>query len=83
MSPKCRKQWPRDFRRYRHGKAEPDTDEEQTYRIVGDDEADLPKSHFGNPPIARGLTGKEQDDVVVIKRPAAMWNTKCFKVEYL
>ncbi len=37
---KMPKQWPRDFRwRYRHGVLNLDTDEEQTYRIVGDDEA--------------------------------------------
>lgn len=57
-----------------------DTDEEQTYRIVGDDEADFKQNLISvNSPIARGLIGKEQDDVVVIKRLAAMWNTKCLK----
>lgn len=39
-----------------------------TYRIVGDDEADFKKNLISvNSPMARGLIGKEQDDVVVIK----------------
>lgn len=46
-----------------------DSDEEQTYRIVGDDEADFKQNLISvNSPIARGLIGKEEDDVVVIKR---------------
>ncbi|WP_369677703.1 transcription elongation factor GreA, partial [Klebsiella pneumoniae] len=36
-----------------------DTDEEQTYRIVGDDEADFKQNLISvNSPIARGLIGK-------------------------
>ena len=47
-----------------------DSDEEQTYRIVGDDEADFKQNLISvNSPIARGLIGKEEDDVVVIKTP--------------
>ncbi|MCE1631378.1 transcription elongation factor GreA, partial [Enterobacter hormaechei] len=46
------------------------TDEEQTYRIVGDDEADIKENLISvNSPIARGLIGKEVDDVVIIKTP--------------
>lgn len=53
-----------------------DTDEEQTYRIVGDDEADFKQNLISvNSPIARGLIGKEQDDVVTIRTPGK-WNTK-------
>ncbi len=53
-----------------------DTDEEQTYRIVGDDEADFKQNLISvNSPIARGLIGKEQDDVVTI-RTRVKWNTK-------
>lgn len=54
-----------------------DTDEEQTYRIVGDDEADFKQNLISvNSPIARGLIGKEQDDVVTIRTPVGKWNTK-------
>jgi hypothetical protein len=54
-----------------------DTDEEQTYRIVGDDEADFKQNLISvNSPIARGLIGKEQDDVVSSVHRAAKSNTK-------
>ncbi|MGL4919022.1 MAG: transcription elongation factor GreA, partial [Plesiomonas shigelloides] len=47
-----------------------DSEEELTYRIVGDDEADFKQNLISvNSPIARGLIGKEQDDVVVIRTP--------------
>ncbi|ECA8751088.1 transcription elongation factor GreA [Salmonella enterica subsp. enterica serovar Newport] len=61
-----------------------DTDEEQTYRIVGDDEADFKQNLISvNSPIARGLIGKEQDDVVVIKTPGGDVEYEVLKVEYL
>ncbi|MDP1039539.1 GreA/GreB family elongation factor, partial [Klebsiella pneumoniae] len=47
-----------------------DTVEEQTYRIVGDDEADFNQNLISvNSPIARGLICKEQDEVVTIRTP--------------
>ena len=47
-----------------------DTDEEKTYQIVGDDEADIKLNKISvNSPIARGLIGKEEGDVVVITTP--------------
>lgn len=61
-----------------------DTDEEQTYRIVGDDEADFKQNLISvNSPIARGLIGKEQDDVVVIRTPGGEVEYEVLKVEYL
>ncbi len=61
-----------------------DTDEEQNYRIVGDDEADFKQNLISvNSPIARGLIGKEQDDVVVIKTPGGEVEYEILKVEYL
>ncbi|WP_411900556.1 GreA/GreB family elongation factor, partial [Salmonella enterica] len=36
-----------------------------------------------NSPIARGLIGKEQDDVVVIKTPGGDVEYEVLKVEYL
>ena len=55
-----------------------DSDEEQTYRIVGDDEADFKQNL-----ISRGLIGKEEDDVVVIKTPGGEVEFEVIKVEYL
>ena len=61
-----------------------DNDEEQTYRIVGDDEADFKQNLISvNSPIARGLVGKEQDDVVNIRTPGGDVEFEIIKVEYL
>ncbi|PWC17833.1 transcription elongation factor GreA [Brenneria corticis] len=61
-----------------------DTEEEQTYRIVGDDEADFKQNLISvNSPIARGLIGKEQDDIVVIQTPGGDVEYEIISVEYL
>ena len=61
-----------------------DSEDEVTYRIVGDDEADFKKNLISvNSPMARGLIGKEQDDVVVIKTPGGDVEYEILKVEYL
>ena len=47
-----------------------ETDEESTYQIVGDYEADLESGKISiSSPIARGLIGKSSGDSVVIKTP--------------
>lgn len=47
-----------------------DTDEEVTYQIVGDDEADIKNNKISvSSPIARALVGKEVGDVAVVKAP--------------
>jgi transcription elongation factor GreA len=47
-----------------------DTDESVTYRIVGDDEADVKNNLISvSSPIARALVGKEEGDVVVVRAP--------------
>ncbi|ALB61394.1 Transcription elongation factor GreA [Cronobacter condimenti 1330] len=61
-----------------------DTDEELTYRIVGDDEADFKQNLISvNSPIARGLVGKELDDVVAINTPGGVVEFEIIKVDYL
>jgi transcription elongation factor GreA len=48
-----------------------DTDEAVTYRIVGEDEADVKSNLISvGSPIARALIGKEEGDVVVVKAPS-------------
>jgi transcription elongation factor GreA len=48
-----------------------DTDETVTYRIVGDDEADVKAGKISyQSPIARALISKEIGDVVVVKAPS-------------
>ncbi|MDF7666885.1 transcription elongation factor GreA [Orbaceae bacterium ESL0727] len=60
------------------------TDEEITYRIVGDDEADFKHNLISiNSPIARGLVGKEDGDTVQIKTPGGEVEFDISKVEYI
>lgn len=61
-----------------------DTDEETTYRIVGDDEADFKHNLISiNSPIARGLVGKEDGDTVQIKTPGGEVEFDITKVDYI
>ena len=61
-----------------------ETDQETRYRIVGDDEADIKNNLISvNSPIARGLIGKELDDVVTIQTPAGPKEFEIIEVEYL
>lgn len=61
-----------------------DSEEELTYRIVGDDEADFKQNLISvNSPIARGLIGKEQEDVVVIRTPGGEVEFEILNVQYL
>lgn len=47
-----------------------DTDEEVTYTLVGEDEADVRNGKISySSPIARGLIGKEEGEVAHIKTP--------------
>ncbi|AWH89232.1 transcription elongation factor GreA [Limnobaculum parvum] len=61
-----------------------ETEEDVVYRIVGDDEADFKQNLISiNSPMARGLVGKEADDVVVIKAPSGDIEFEILNVEYL
>ncbi|MBY6063458.1 transcription elongation factor GreA [Pseudidiomarina sediminum] len=60
------------------------TDKEVTYRIVGDDEADI-KQHMisVNSPISRALIGKQIDDVAQVNTPNGEVEYEVVSVEYL
>ncbi|OOF53679.1 transcription elongation factor GreA [Rodentibacter trehalosifermentans] len=61
-----------------------DTDEEVTYQIVGDDEADIKSGLISvNSPIARGLIGKELDDMVNIITPGGNVEFEIIEVNYV
>ena len=48
-----------------------DTEEEVTYQIVGDDEADIKEARISiSSPIARALIGKEEGDEVSVQVPS-------------
>ncbi|MFP3036734.1 MAG: transcription elongation factor GreA [Arsenophonus sp. ER-BJ3-MAG3] len=60
------------------------TDEDQVYRIVGNDEANIKENLISiNSPIARGLIGKTVDDVIFITTPSGEIKYKILKVEYI
>lgn len=61
-----------------------DTDDEVTYRIVGDDEANIKENLISvNSPIARGLVGKSEGDEVGITTPAGVTDFEIVAVEYI
>ena len=59
-------------------------DTEVTYKIVGDDEADVKKQKISvNSPIARALIGKEVGDIVVVNTPSGSIEYEIDAVEHL
>ncbi len=61
-----------------------DTEEQKTYQIVGDDEADFKINKISvNSPIARGLLGKNEGDEAKIQTPNGEVEYEVVKVEYL
>jgi transcription elongation factor GreA len=55
-----------------------------TYRIVGDDEADIKEGRISvSSPIARALIGKEVGDVVVVQAPSGPLEYEILAVHYL
>ncbi len=61
-----------------------DTDEESTYRIVGEDEADIKANLISvTSPIARGLIGKMEGDEVSITTPGGTTDFEITAVEYI
>ncbi|TQV88996.1 transcription elongation factor GreA [Aliikangiella coralliicola] len=61
-----------------------DTDEEVTYQIVGDDEADLKLNKISvNSPIARALIAKDEGDITVVKTPSGDVEYEIVEVKYI
>lgn len=61
-----------------------DTDEEVSYKIVGEDEADVKNNRISvGSPIARALIGKEEGDVVVVKAPSGDIEYEIDEVQHL
>ena len=59
-------------------------DARQSYRIVGEDEADIKQGKVSvNSPIARALIGKSEGDVVEVKAPSGAVEYEIDKVEHL
>ncbi|AGH81769.1 transcription elongation factor GreA [Psychromonas sp. CNPT3] len=61
-----------------------ETDEEVTYKIVGDDESDIKLNLISvNSPIARGLIGKMVDDELTIQTPGGAIEYEIINVQYI
>jgi transcription elongation factor GreA len=61
-----------------------ETDESVTYRIVGEDEADVKNNLISvGSPIARALIGKEEGDVVTVKAPGGDIEYEIDQVHYI
>ena len=61
-----------------------DTDEEVTYKIVGEDEADISRNYISyKTPIAKGFLGKQEDDEVTINIPKGQVTYDIISIEYI
>ena len=61
-----------------------ETDDETTYKIVGEDEADLKIGKISvTSPIARALVGKEEGDIVVVRAPGGDLEYEIDSVEHI
>ena len=61
-----------------------DSDEESTYQIVGDDEADIKLFKISvSSPIARAMIGKEEGDVAEVQAPSGIREYEILSVQYI
>ncbi|HHI77103.1 MAG TPA: transcription elongation factor GreA [Gammaproteobacteria bacterium] len=59
------------------------TDEEKTYQIVGEDEADIKENKISvTSPVARALIGKEEGDEVTLQAPGGTHEFEILEVRY-
>ena len=64
--------------------ADEDTDEESTYQIVGDQEADVKLGKISiSSPIARALIGKSEGDSVEVAAPGGAKSYEILSVKYI
>jgi len=60
-----------------------DTEDEATYQIVGEDEADVREGKISlTSPIARALISKEEGDVVEVQAPGGVKSWEILKIEW-
>ncbi len=61
-----------------------ETDEERTYQIVGEPEADIEKGYLNiKSPLARALIGKEEGDSVEVRTPGGIKSYEIISVKYI
>jgi transcription elongation factor GreA len=62
---------------------EMDTEEEVTYQIVGEDEADIKQRRISvTSPVARALIGKEEGDIAQVQAPGGLREYEIVEVRY-
>jgi transcription elongation factor GreA len=62
---------------------DPDTSEKQTYRIVGEDEADIKNGTISvTAPVARAMIGREVGDTVRVKTPKGFRELEIVEVKF-
>ena len=60
-----------------------DTDEEKTYQIVGEPEADIERGRLNiKSPLARALIGKDEGDSVEVRTPGGEKSYEILKITY-
>lgn len=63
--------------------ADEDTDEEKTYQIVGEYEADIEQGRLNiKSPIARALIGKDEGDSVEVRTPGGVRSYEILSITY-
>ena len=61
-----------------------ENNEKKTYKIVGEDEADLKKNFiFFKSPIAKALIGKNKKDLITVTTPSGEKNFEIVEVKYI
>ncbi len=61
-----------------------DTDEERTYQIVGEPEADIEQGRLNiKSPLARALIGKDEGDSVEVRTPGGAKSYEILSVDYI
>ena len=61
-----------------------ESDDETTYQIVGDDEADLKAGRISyGSPVAKAMIGKEDGDVVGVQAPGGVREYEIMNVQYI
>ena len=61
-----------------------DTKKKTTYKLVGQDEADISKNFvYFRSPIGKSLIGKNNKDVLIVKTPSGEKNLEILKVDYI
>jgi transcription elongation factor GreA len=62
---------------------EMDTEDEVTYQIVGEDEADIKQRRISvTSPVARALIGKEEGDIASVQAPGGLREYEIVEVRY-